>query len=250
MKKILRSIQTFFPFLHDMRFRVKFCIMKIRHHPHEYDFRAIQFFKPDVDQVFVDIGSNRGESVLSMLLMSSSKRRIIGFEPNPFIYKKLENKFHKKEDVVIHNVGLAENDKELDLYIPFYRKWMFDGLGSFKYEAAANWLKTRLWLFNEKRLSIKQARCQIKKLDDFKLKPYFIKIDVQGYELEVLKGSFETIKAHSPIILIESIDDREEKFLKQFNYQVYRFENGKFLEGYGKLNTYCIVKERHPELML
>ena len=43
-----------------------------------------------------------------------------------------------------------------------------------------------------------------KTLDSFNFQNVdFIKIDVQGFELEVLKGAFETLKANSPIICIE-----------------------------------------------
>lgn len=248
MKNILRSIQTFFPCLHDVRFRLKFFFMELRKTPHEYDFNAIKLFKPDTNQSYVDIGSNRGEAILSMLVSTKLKPKIIGFEPNPLIYKKLKKYFDKKENIVVHNVGLANENGELELYIPFYRKWMFDGLGSYKLEEAKDWLKSRLWLYDEKKLTIKKIRCQVRKLDDFQLKPYFIKIDVQGYEYEVLKGGVETIKAHLPIILIESINEKHMNFLEQFGYGFYNFSNGSFFEGTGKLNTFCINREKYLEL--
>lgn len=45
--------------------------------------------------------------------------------------------------------------------------------------------------------------------DLYKARIGFIKIDVEGYELEVLRGATNTIKAHKPILYIE--DDRREK---------------------------------------
>ena len=168
---------------------------------------------------------------------------IIGFEPNPLIYNKLLNKTRSFDNVKVYNYGLAATNREENLYVPFYRKWMFDGLASFDYAAAKDWLKTRLWKFDEKKLNIKKIKCTIKKLDDFQLKPYFIKIDVQGYELEVLQGGFNTIQKHVPIILIESIATEHKRFLSQFEYLFYHFENGQLLEGDGLLNTFCINKK-------
>lgn len=40
-------------------------------------------------------------------------------------------------------------------------------------------------------------------LDSYNLAPTFMKIDVEGYEYNVLKGAKQTIMTHKPIILIE-----------------------------------------------
>ncbi|RDC65919.1 FkbM family methyltransferase [Adhaeribacter pallidiroseus] len=250
MKKVFRSIQTWFPFLHDTRFTLKFFWMKMRNKPHEPDFNALLFFKPKPDEVLVDIGSNRGESILSMLIASKANysNKIIGFEPNYLIFEKLKNYFRTNKRVSVYNFGLANKDRDLTLFVPFYRKWMFDGLSSFKYEAAHDWLKTQLWRFDEHKLHIRTVKCEVKKLDDFKLKPYFVKIDVQGYELEVLKGAMETLKNFKPIILIESIDSETKHFLQQFNYGFYSFVDGKFIADKGMVNTFCITSDKLGEL--
>ena len=222
--------------------------MKMRNIPHENDFNAIKLFKPNANQCYVDIGSNRGEAILSMLIMMQIKTNVIGFEPNPIVFKKLKKYFHKNGNIVVHNVGLANENGELTLHIPFYRKWMFDGLASYRLEEAKDWLKGRLWLYNDKKLTIKKLKCQVKKLDDFQLNPYFIKIDVQGYEYEVLKGGVGTIKTHLPIILIESIKKEHINLLEQFGYEFFSFNEGSFFKGKGKLNTFCIVRAKHNEL--
>jgi hypothetical protein len=40
-------------------------------------------------------------------------------------------------------------------------------------------------------------------IDNLGLTPFFIKIDVEGAELEVLKGSLNVIKRYNPVILVE-----------------------------------------------
>ena len=166
MKKVLRSVQTLFPFLHDAWFSLKFLRTKAFKVPHEDDFNAMKLFNPASEELFVDIGSNRGEAILSMLISADSNNKIVGFEPNPLIFDKLKKYFENNSRVLVHNIGLADVDEEHDLFIPFYRKWMFDGLSSFKYEEANDWLKTRLWGFDEKKFSIKSVNCVLKKLDD------------------------------------------------------------------------------------
>lgn len=65
--------------------------------------------------------------------------------------------------------------------------------------------------------------------------PNFVKIDVEGAELDVLKGMKETIKNHQPTIIYE-VDDGDRtayerkygelaSFFESFNYQVTKTEN-------------------------
>jgi len=244
MYKFLRSIQTLYPFLHDLRFELKFMIHRLKNEPHEEDFAALKYFNPEPDEVFIDIGTNRGESLLSMNIVHGEKNKIIGFEPNPHVYKKARKAFNNKEHITIHNVGLSNAQGLFSLYIPFYRKWMFDGLSSFDYQAASSWLRTRLWRYNEKLFSIKKVNCKVMTLDDYNLNPYFIKIDVQGLELQVLEGAKKTIQKYRPIILIESINDQIRAYLKEYGYEYYAYQNDQLALGVGKLNTFCITKKK------
>ncbi len=124
--------------------------MKFSGTPHEKDFYAVKLFNPPSDQVFVDIGSNRGEGILSALLVHNQDIDMYGFEPNPLVYDKLQAYYAQNKKIKVHNVGLADRDSEHELFVPYYRKWMFDGLASFDYHEAKDWLKTRLWLYDEK----------------------------------------------------------------------------------------------------
>jgi hypothetical protein len=68
---------------------------------------------------------------------------------------------------------------------------------------------------------------------DRKLKPSFIKIDVEGYEGEVLHGSMEVIKSCKPILMIEIEKRHNKKFPQVFallgsqGYVPYHFQSGK-----------------------
>ena len=186
MKNFLRAVQTNFPWLHDVRFQFKLNRSKRSGKPHEHDFYALNLFDIPQEKVFVDVGSNRGEGIQSTLVTMKGKNKIIGFEPNPLVFEKLANYFNGHQRIELYNCGLGANEQSNTLYVPFYRKWMFDGLSSFKKTEAADWLKTRLSGFKEKRLTIKEVRCDIKTMDSFNLNPGFVKIDVQGFELEVL----------------------------------------------------------------
>lgn len=248
MKNFIRAIQTHFPALHDARFRWKFSISKLFKNPHEVDFKALTLFNPKPSDLFLDVGSNRGEAILSMLIAPNFQNKIIGFEPNSLIFNKLQDYYKGEGRVELHNIGLGSEKGNFDLFVPFYRRWMFDGLSSFKKSEATGWLATRLWNYNERKLSVKKVRCEVLTLDSFNYKPYFVKIDVQGFEIQVLKGAKNTIKKYEPILLIESIDEESKEFLKAFNYDFYNYHDGSLRKGEGELNTFCITSNRFTEL--
>ena len=69
------------------------------------------------------------------------------------------------------------------------------------------------------------------------LQPKIIKIDVEGFELEVLKGASETIKRFQPILIVEFSEIRDNvhesgaqlvEIIKTFgNYRFYKLKGGK-----------------------
>ena len=243
MKSFFRNLQTFFPFLHDLRFSVSLALNKLINRPHDADFNALELFNPPPLSHIIDIGSNRGEAIASMLLFCKDMS-IVGFEPNPLVFVKLKKRFGDHPQVMLHNLGLGNSSDRFDLYVPFYRNWMFDGLASFNRKNAADWLETRMWRYRPELQTIRQVQCDIRKLDDFAFKPYFIKIDVQGYELNVLHGAVETLKSCYPILLIESITEEIIQFLQPLGYKCYHFEHGAFEPGRGWPNTFCITDDK------
>ena len=76
-----------------------------------------------------------------------------------------------------------------------------------------------------------------KKLDDYKLNPSFIKIDIEGHEYECILGSLKTIKKCNPILMVEydkTVCDKIYLLLKNYNYQ--RFVYNKYSKRIEKFN--------------
>lgn len=212
--------------------------------PFESDFNALSFF-PDIEgALFLDVGANRGQST-DAILMKKKNIRIHLFEPNELLFKKLQDIFGGKEGIIMHKFGLGDKTIEQVLFVPFYKKWMFDGLASFKEEDPRNYLKDRVFFYRDQFLTLHKVTSQIKTLDELDLDPFFIKLDIQGYEYNVLKGGEQTLRKYEPILLIEWPNDMIIDYLKGYGYQFYAFKQGKFIPGIrGKLNTFFMTQEK------
>ena len=249
IKKIIRTAQTFFPGWEDIKYTFQRTQRRLRRTPFEEDFNALQLFPESSDAVFVDVGANRGQSIDAILL----KRRngaVISFEPNGSLYQKLCKLYRDNPRVTVHNLGLGSERGEFKLFVPSYRGFMFDGLASFDKESAATWLRGQLYGYQEALLEVHEVNCEILRMDDLALKPSFIKLDVQGFELPALQGAENTLDQFRPILLIETPDTEIKTYLKRFGYVQCKFDRGALIPSAhgGALNSFFLMPQALAEL--
>jgi FkbM family methyltransferase len=103
------------------------------------------------------------------------------------------------------------NGKQLTQYSSFYKEKMISQICS---DMA----------LLETEVSTIENEVSFNTIDNLEVTPFFIKIDVEGAELEVLKGSLNVIKKLSPVILVEIQ-----------NYKSYQ-EIQELLSSYGYIN--------------
>lgn len=212
--------------------------------PFEYDFNALSLFPADDGALFLDVGANRGQST-DAILMNRPNARIQLFEPNPLLFEKLKRMFGGNSRIAVHRVGLGDAAVEAALIVPIYNGWMFDGLGSFNRAEAAEWLRGRMFFYDEGQLELRQVKSRILRLDDLDLRPFFVKLDVQGYEFKALCGGESTLRREEPILLIESPDDRIIAYLADLGYAFYAFQRGRFVaRTVGAPNTFFMTKRK------
>lgn len=241
LKKLFRSVQVYFPFLQDYRFELQRSVRNLLHRVHDPDFEGLPYLPQTANNLFIDVGANRGEAIQSILLKRPDAK-VIAFEPNSHMTEKVRRIYRNDDRVQVHNVGLGSSNGTFDLFIPYYKDYMFDGLASFKERRARRWLQNRLYCYHSASLVVKKIVCQVKRLDDFKLNPYFIKIDVQGFEYDVLLGAKNTLVVSRPIVLIETPDCRETDFLVSLGYRPYIYKNAKLVAGTSGVNVFFIDK--------
>lgn len=130
-----------------------------------------------------DVGANLGNRVSPLLNIGA---KVVAVEPQEYCYKYLRYKFGKKIQIVTKGLGEVEDIK--DFHISKY-----DALSSFSDEWI-NSVKKKRFKGNKWNKIVKTEITTLDKLiQEFGL-PAFIKIDVEGYELNVLKGLSKKVK--------------------------------------------------------
>ena len=170
--------------------------------PHEADFMAFRHFTHR-NGLFLDIGANSGESVLSFRLFNASAP-ILSIEPNP--YHEPDLRFLKqrvdKFDYLLCAAG--EQSGRGILYVPVYRHLPLTGEASFHREQAIGnyWMQEQIGAGSQA-VQLAELEVDVKRMDDLSLQPAFVKIDVQGFEASVVAGLRSTIAKWRPILLLE-----------------------------------------------
>lgn len=209
---------------------IAFTGYKISNLKYNYDselnlIKSLNFFSV---KSIIDVGANEGQFVLR-LLKNNFKGNVISFEPITDAYKKLLINAEKNKKRISWHVaekcGLGSKDLSQDIFISHHSE-------------SSSLLKILPKHTDLKPLSkiISTEKTNIKKLDSFyddvkKLdKNIFLKIDTQGYELEVLKGAEKTLKLITALVVEVSLVKLYKKqplwldivnFLKERNFIVW-----------------------------
>jgi FkbM family methyltransferase len=246
-KKFFRTIIVLFPFLRGWIVSAKRVTRLLNQSSVEEDFNVIDYFPKNQELLFLDIGGNWG-FIIDVMLRKHKACKIYSFEPNPELHNYTKKNFGKNPRVKLYNFGLGEQAGSFHLYVPVYHGYMFDGLGSLSPEFNDEWLSSTLFFYNKKNLVLKEIVCEVRYLDELNLHPFFIKIDVEGAELSVIRGGQKTIATAHPVILMESGETDEEvlNLLSNMGYKMYRYDKSRFIEGQGgSPNTFFMTDDKY-----
>jgi FkbM family methyltransferase len=255
LKKYPRTAQSYLPALKEGKDAFYRWYRRISSKPSDGDFAAIALFRDVLHGTYVDIGANTGQSIESIKLFAPAAK-IVSFEPNPELAVKLERRYRRDSSVSIKAIGLSDSVSALLLHVPVYLGFVYDGLASLNYADAKSWINNdTVFFFSPKRLSVRSHRCQVETLDMQGIdNPIFIKIDVEGFETNVIKGGVETLRRHEPILLVESLHDKPElqQLVATLGFRPYHYASGKFVPGFpahGQTrNTFLITDGRFTQI--
>lgn len=207
---------------------------------------------PKDAELILDVGGNIGQTAM-LMATNFSNAKVISFEPFPNTLNRFKNNLSLNSNITnvsIHGVGLGAENKLLKMVV----------------ECPTNSGGNRLTGSAETDEYVTEV--DVVTLDGFvndlkSTKIDFVKIDVEGFEYEVLKGASDVLKKFMPRLFIEIDHCHLERsnakaadifqFLKSHSYKVFNSDTLEELDNVAKFNhlkhfdiiCYCVKKEKN-----
>lgn len=171
------------------------------------------------DMSIVDIGANYGHFTLVSASKVGTAGHVFAFEPNPNAFRRLQVHVELNElaNVKTHNIGISDQPGELVLSVPTVNSGEATFAGT-PFKDATSFVSA------------------VETLDSqpFETRIDLIKIDVEGFELRVLRGASAIIRRDRPIVVTEVIarhlarDETDPgelaSYFSEINYAPYKLE--------------------------
>jgi FkbM family methyltransferase len=168
--------------------------------PLEPEFQAFGVL-PSTDRLFLDIGANDGISARSFRLFNKTTP-ILSIEPNPCHEKALQRTKAALDLFDYKLIAAGDRRGELALYTPVIRGIALSAYASTDRRDVERQVQEDM-PSHAKRARFVETMVPVIPIDDLTLTPDFVKIDVEGFEFEVLRGMTATIERCRPALMIE-----------------------------------------------
>mgnify|MGYP005998093467 FL=1 len=161
-------------------------------------------FIVDPDRVALDVGANKG---VWTWWLAGLARQVYAFEPNPKLFDILRR--NVAGNVVAEQLALADYNGVAELRVPHSAKgYSNQGASLSEIKVDGEFLGVEV---------------EARRIDDLGITDIgFIKIDVEGFEYQVMQGALETIARDKPVMVVEI----EEVHIKRDVAEVLRFVEG------------------------
>ncbi len=179
------------------------------------------------NDIFIDVGAHYGYFSLLASKLVGKSGKVIAFEASPTTYKILQKNESNFENIIVYNLAVSDEEKQLTFY-------EFPNLYSEYNSLDIDQFKDKYW-FSE--YTPKSVRIKSILIADFieekKINPNIIKIDVEGAEFRVINGLRKYLINNSPMIVMEYLSTnrsneehiKAERLLKSLGYQSFLINN-------------------------
>ncbi|MDA7593640.1 FkbM family methyltransferase [Candidatus Pelagibacter sp.] len=204
--------------------------------------RISKFLQNRSIKTIIDVGAHKGEFAQNALQIESVNK-IIAFEPQKKIFSLLKEKFSDNDKVVLNNFALSEKVEKRIMKI---NKMTATSTLNHEINNDSLYFKFKSFLLYQKNSIIDEEEIDTTTFDAFFNEEIFnentlLKIDTEGYELKVLKGSNQKIK-EIKYVLIENqfsrmyknvnfkdchqfLESKNFRLLKKFRFPTFHYED-------------------------
>ena len=199
-------------------------------------------------KTIIDVGAHKGEFAQNALKIKSVNK-IISFEPQKKIFKILNEKFENNDRISLNNFALSEKVEKKIMKI---NKMTATSTLNHEINNDSLYFKFKSFLLYQKNSIVSEEEIDTTTFDIFFNQEKFdqntlLKIDTEGYEIHVLKGSNQKIK-EIKYILIENqfsnmyknvkfkdchkfLEDKNFKLLKKFRFPTLHYEDRLYINS-------------------
>jgi FkbM family methyltransferase len=177
------------------------------------------------DSVCIDVGSHNGSMALFAAKVAS-RGKVLAFEPVKELFNRIRENVELNHlgNVVPINLALGATQTTRTIYVNFNNRGM-SSLIKNDAESYAHTQKVRVDTLDNQVKRNKAGRVDI------------IKIDVEGSELDVLKGARDTITKNKPVLIVEHDPGTESTrqvldYLNELGfYTIHILQHGRHIRG-------------------
>lgn len=198
----------------------------------------------------IEVGGHIGYISLYFSNLIGKEGMVYVFEPGINNLPYLKNNVKGKHNIVVIEKGVGSCNTRMPFYIENLTGQNNSFIKDFK-----GFIQNKKNSFI-RNISVKEITVDVVRLDNFivdnKISPNFIKIDVEGFEFEIIKGMSYTLKNFQPILMIEVQDNYKSIYnvMKNENYLMFN-DNLKLIKNPDELseNTFFIHSIKHISIL-
>lgn len=212
--------------------------MDLQKYPAQDLRRRLRLFNYHGITKILDVGANSGQYAQENFKLGFNGK-IISFEPLRKVYLELEKKTKKNSNWYSYNFALGDVNEEVEINVSenTFSSSILDILPSHVTSAPDS------KFVNKERITVKKLDQVFEDVVD-KNETVLLKIDVQGYEKQVLEGSLQSLEKIKGIQVEMSVEELYQgemifsemiSYLSKKGFSLSSLENGFYNEKTGKL---------------
>lgn len=179
--------------------------------PHEADFYGAPLVANGASGLFLDVGANRGHSALGFHKVMPGWRTL-SIEANPLHEARLEN-LKRRHAFFDYRIAAADqvSGKVVPIWTPRYGNLFCHSAAAVDRAEAVRAIEMAFPV-QARRFDYVSRETRTLALDELGVAPQIVKLDIQGKEMDALRGLRKTIELHRPSFLIECNLEGEQIF--------------------------------------